>query len=228
LASEAIQSFIEEFGVLLPKQRYNSKSVTLTCPGEGWRGLHPPAEAARLHAKARKRLLDWLRKHYDLEEYFWVQEERDGFPHTHLLILGTGIAGKGIMKAINDKWECLGMGRSEVRLVKSLRGFCFYMSKYMSKAESKVAHDGAHLWGMSKKLRSRVHEQKKISSLEFEVVRVFRRNSEGTRGRVIWEQGETRSIAECLVDANLEALCDFFQDRQNGKGEQLLLWDDSF
>lgn len=228
LAAEAIQSFIDENGISLPKQRYNAKSGTLTCPGDEWRALHSPAEARALHALARKRLLEWLRKQYDLEEYFWVQEEKNGYPHTHLLMLGTGISGKGIMRAINDKWECLGMGRSEVRLVKSLRGFCFYMAKYMSKAESKVASDGAHLWGMSKKLRSRVKHEKKVASLQFQVVRAFRRNSDGTRGKVIWEQGETRSISECLVESNLEALCSFFLDRENGKGEQLTFWDDAY
>lgn len=226
LVTEAVGSYIDERRLTGAKLRYTMKSVTLTMLGEGFREICSTVEAAKLIKKALNRLLASLRKHYDLEEYFWVVEYTGGFPHIHLLILGTGIEGKGIMRFINEKWLCLGMGRSEVKLVRSLGGITHYFTKYLSKSGTKDSVDGSHTWGMSTKLRGRVLEARQLASVDYQVVKVFRRNLDGSKGSLIWEMGSGISLLDALEAANLKELSDFFTRKANGQGEQSYFWDD--
>lgn len=209
------------------KIRYTLKSVTLTCLGDDFRSTHDGKVTGKLMKKALNRLLAALRYHYGLEEYFWVVEYVDGYPHIHLLLIGSGISGKGVMRFINDKWLCLGMGRSEVKLVRSPGGVCHYFTKYISKSGSKSSVDGAHTWEMSKKLRSRVKETRELSSMQYTVVKVFRRNDDGSVGRLIWEVGGLVTLPAALEAERLEELSAYFQDKIIFKGKQAALWDDS-
>lgn len=227
LLAEVMDSYMAEHRLTGAKMRYTLKSVTLTPPGAFWRSIHGVDDAVKLLKKALKRLLALLKRHWCLEEYFWVMEfGQDGFPHIHLLILGTGISGKGIMRFINDSWECLGMGRSEVKLVKSSGGVCHYFTKYLCKAKQKGSADGSHVWGMSSKLRQRVKERKELASENYEVLRIFRKNEDGSCGSMLWEKGAGVTLLDALEKANLKELSEYFYSKQNQKGEQTYFWND--
>jgi hypothetical protein len=199
--------------------------VTLTVPGAEYRDTHTVEEAATDIKKALKALLEFLRREAGLEEYFWVCEEQSGgWPHIHLVVIGRGIAGKWIMRLINDKWACLGMGRSEVKLVKSVGGLTNYLAKYLSKPESKGGLKSQRVWSMSKRLRSRVKEKRKIASERYQVVGVYRRNEDGTRGELLWEIGSGVDLIEAIGKKNLQDCLDFFEGKKNKKGEQVYFY----
>jgi hypothetical protein len=227
LLGEVLESYLDEHRPSGRKYRYTLKMATLTVPGEEWRASHAPYEAQKLIRKALNGLLRKLRFHYGLEEYSWVVETKDGWPHIHLLLLGTQISSMGVMRFVNDAWFCLGMGRSEVKMVKSPRGVSGYLTKYITKNESKETACGFHVWGMSKKLRSRVVEARKLSAINYQVVKVFRMNGDGSCGKLLWEVGAVLSLKQSLENENLQELLDFFDEKITPKGEQLYFWDDS-
>lgn len=224
--STALESYLEEGKLTKAKMRYTVKTVTLTCPGESFRDENMPAEAGRLIKKALKSLLKSLKDHYGMVEYFWVCEyQHDLYPHIHLLVLGQGIAGKGVMRFINDRWSCLGMGRSGVEVVRSVRGTSCYMTKYLSKSGQKDSVAGAHTWAMSRALQSRVVASRKLSAIDYQVVKIFRRNDDGSTGGLIWEVASGESFVDAMERQALHELLDFFDTKINAKGEQILLWE---
>lgn len=227
LLGEVLESYLEEHRPTGRKYRYTLKLATLTVPGADWRSSHSPAEAQKLIRKALNGLLKKLRFHYGLEEYAWFIETKDGWPHIHFLLLGTQISSMGIMRFVNDAWECLGMGRSEVRMVKSPNGVSRYLTKYITKSETKQSSLGSHVWGMSKKLRSRVVESQKLSSIDYLVLKVFRKNDDGSCGKLLWERGSECSLKQSLEVEHLDELLDFFDSKISPKGEQLYFWSES-
>lgn len=227
LLAEVLESYLEEHRPLGRKYRYTLKLATLTPLGDEWRASHSPAEAQKLIRKALNVLLKKLRFHYGLEEYAWFVETKNGWPHVHLLLLGTQISSMGIMRFVNDAWLCLGMGRSEVKMVKSPGGVAGYLTKYITKSESKESASGSHLWGMSKKLRSRVVESRRLSSINFLVLKVFRKNDDGSMGGLLWERGSEFSLKQSLESEHLGELLDFFDSKISPKGEQLYFWNDT-
>lgn len=226
LLGAVLASYISENSAIGRAFRYTLKIVTLTVPGDDWRLSHTPEQAQELIREALKALLRKLRLHYDLEEYFQVIETKQGWPHVHLLLLGTGIAPPGIMRFINDAWSCLGMGRSEVKMVRSHKGISSYLTKYITKYESKESCHGMHVWSMSRKLRARVVEARKIASINYQVIRVFRKNSDGSCGRMLWEIGSPLNLHQSLESENLGELLDFFDSKKN-EGEQLYYWEEA-
>lgn len=228
LIGESLMAYIEERRQKNMAHKYELKLVTLTVPGEKWREENTRDEAARKIKKALKSLLEWLRREADLEEYVWVcEDQQDGWPHIHLVILGRGIAGKWIMRAINDRWCELGMGRSEVALVRKPIGVNVYLAKYLGKGEQKEDTKGMRAWSMSKKLRKRVKEKRELASERYTVVRIYARNSDGSRGKLIWEKGSGISLESALAAANLDECLDYFERKKNGGGqEQITFLDD--
>jgi hypothetical protein len=227
LLGEVLESYLDEHRPSGRKFRYTLKLASLTVPGEDFRQSHTPFEAQKLIRKALNLLLKKLRFNYGLEEYAWFIETKNGWPHVHLLLLGTQIVSLGIMRFINDAWLCLGMGRSEVGMVKFPNRAALYLTKYVSKFESKESASGCHLWGMSKKLRSRVSESRKLASINYTVLKVFRKNEDGTCGKLLWEIGSEVSLKRSLEDEHLEELLDFFDSKINKKGVQAYFWEDS-
>lgn len=226
LLHEAMDDYLSEYRENPGRMRYTCKLVTLTVPGGDYRSCHSLDDAAKGIKKALKALIEFLRREVGLEEYFWVCEEQSGgWPHIHLVVIGRGISGKWIMRMINDKWACLGMGRSEVKLVRSVGGLTNYLAKYLSKPDGKGFIRSQRVFSMSKKFRSRVKEKKNLASGRYQVVGVYRRNDDGSRGELLWEIGSNIGLLEALAEKNLKECCDFFEGKRNKKGEQLFFYD---
>ena len=231
LAVEVLGMWFKERRINGAAVLYRMKLVTLTCPGSGWRSMYSVGDALRLGTKAFRKLLGILRRRYGDLEYWWVLESQEsGYPHWHLLILGDGIAGKEVMRFINDKWDELGMGRSEVRQVKKMDGCCFYLSKYLSKGgpvlDSVYAH--YHRWGMSQRLRRRVKEERELASVRYTVIRVFHRNPDGTNGKKIYDATEGQEFNDLengLLQKGLAECLEFFGKKADGVRDQVFLWD---
>lgn len=212
LLKEVLSSYLSDRKLTEVKMRYTVKLVTLTVPGREFREAHSAEDAEILVKNALRRLLDLLKTHYGLTEYFWVREfQADGMAHIHLLILGSGISGRGVMRFINDSWECLGMGRAETALVRSVGGTVHYLCKYLGKSsQMTVDVKGSRAFGISKSLRDRVREFGKIGSEDFNVVKIYRVNGDGSLGEVIWEVGEYVDFKRFSEDAALKELMEYF------------------
>lgn len=228
LLGSALDGYLEDHGLTSSKVRYTAKLVTLTCPGREWRGSRTLQEAYSDFSKALTSLLEYLRRHWSLEEYFKVIEfQDDGMPHAHVLILGTCISSKGIMRAINDAWECRGMGRAETKLVRSIKGASHYLTKYLSKSSQKnFFKKGARCWSMSARLRSRVKEQKEIYSINYTVVAVYKKNSDGSKGSLLWDITSVVGLDPALRIANEEKMIPHFKGKIIPKGVQAYIWTD--
>lgn len=223
---EALDDYMRENDLSTAVARYTVKLVTLTCPGESWREARTPVQRRSEFDKALTSFLEYLRRHWDVEEYFKVIESQaDGTPHAHILILGKCIASKGIMRAINDAWECRGMGRAETRLVRSLKGACYYLVKYLTKPFQKSdGMKGKRCWSMSHKLRSRVQEKRSVSSIEFNVIAVYKLCSDGSCGAKIWEISDHFPFTTAMRATGHENEIDLFKLREGKRGKQLPLW----
>jgi hypothetical protein len=226
LLSEAMDDYLSEYRENPGKMRYSCKMITLTVPGSEYRSSRSVETASEEIKIALKKLLEFLRREAGLEEYFWVCESQSGgWPHIHLVVIGRGIAGKWLMRLVNDRWSCLGMGRSEVRVVKSVGGLTNYLAKYLSKPESKSGAKSKRVWSMSKKLRSRVKEKRQMGSERYQVVGIYRRNEDGSRGALLWEAGSSDGLFEALARNNLQECLDFFEEKKNKRGEQTYFYD---
>lgn len=228
LLSEVVDAYLQANDVTGPQGRYSVKMVTLTCPGGAWRESRTPEQRRNEFDKALTSFLEYLRRHWDVEEYFRVIEDQsDGTPHAHLLILGKCISSKGIMRAINDAWECRGMGRAETKLVRSLKGACYYLVKYLTKPSQKTGGlKGKRCWSMSHKLRDRVKEKKDIYAIEFTVVAVYKLNGDGSCGRMIWEKGGISTLPTALRANGFEEHISLFEGREVKPGVQVYIWSD--
>lgn len=119
------------------RSKYGHKLLTLTVPGKAYRAVNTPETAlADLNEKWAK-LVKVLRKHRGQFDYLKVVElQRDGFPHLHVLLRGTTIADKSILKDIRYYWEELyGMGNVDITYLKSQppQRMILYILKYLTK-----------------------------------------------------------------------------------------------
>lgn len=227
LLGEAMTAYMAENDLTDPKLRYGAKLVTLTCPGDEWRDSRTVQERWDEFRKALTSELEYLRRHWGVKEYFKVVEtQKDGTPHAHLIILGNSIASKGFMRAINDSWECRGMGRAETRLIRSLRGACHYVVKYLTKPTSKSGPKGKRCWSMSHELRRRVKENKEITSQEFTVIAVYKALSDGSRGSLVWSINSYCDLNAALRVYGEERSIPLFKGREIRPGVQVYIWSD--
>jgi hypothetical protein len=81
------------------------------------------------------------------------------------------------------------------------------------------------VWSMSKKLRERVKEKKQMASERYQVVGVYRRNDDGSRGELFWEVDSLISLSEALAKKDLQECLDFFESKKNKKGDQTYFYD---
>lgn len=208
LIHAAFGSWIDESRLNNAQLKYRMKMISLTVPGSVWRSVNGIDAALEQGTKSLKALLRGLRKDFKVEEYVWVLEEQSsGYPHWHLIVLGDGVVTKELMGYVNRFWdERFGEpARSSVELVRSAKGSCFYLTKYLSKGSQKtrLEYEGYHRYGMSRALRSRVKEQKELGSERYEVIKVFRRNEDGSNGSLIWEKGCGYDLGDAFESAGL-------------------------
>lgn len=224
--AEALASYLSERRLSEPKMRYTVKLVTLTVPGREFRALHTVQEAELMVKSALKGLLESLRRHYDLSEYFWVREyQQGGWAHIHLLILGAGISGKGVMRFINDFWECRGLGRAETALVRKINGVSRYLCKYLSKPSSKQCDiKGLRAFGISKKLSERVKASGRVSDSDYTVVAIYR-NEGGVPGEKLWAIGDASDWRKVFEESVLHALSQWFYEVSGLGGHKQLKFD---
>lgn len=226
LVGEAVQAYMDQIPVNSAKRRYLVKLVTLTVPGSEYRNRVGAADAHSYLKKSLDVLLKAIRRSAGAVEYLWVCEEQaDGYPHIHLLLMGPGIAGKWIMRFINDVWTCLGMGRSSVEMVRDVGGVGRYLAKYLSKEKSKADQKGKRVWSISRRLRAMVKEKRELSSERYQVVAVYARNADGSRGSCLWRVGDAMTIMEVLEASHLKQCLEFFSQCRIDRHQQILLFD---
>lgn len=219
----AIDGYLREADKTSAKFPYSAKFFSLTVPGADYRAVTPIEEAERQSKAALNKTIKMLRKHYHVKDYLWVMEQqRDGYPHYHLLLLGPEIADKSILPFMVGLWtEKYGMGNADVEVVRNPKSMGWYISKYVSKGKSSAYGKNGHVFAFSKGLQKHFKEAKRGG--EWTLVKLGFLNPDGSAGRVFWEVGSECSAAEALRKANLQECLDFFDSC--GKSDQLKIWE---
>ena len=124
--------------------RYQTKFLTLTCPGQVFRSQNSVRMATKLMSRSFHKLMKALAKSSGDFHYLRVVEaQRDGYPHYHVLLVGAGIANKNILSKIRNLWVSkYGMGNIDLKPVTSLEHAVRYITKYMLKSEGVFMKNG--------------------------------------------------------------------------------------
>lgn len=136
------------------RSRYDCKLLTLTCPGADYRqktdnphtvnytGGNEPDIAYRKMLKDFNKLMTAVRKSRkgDLHYIRVVERHRDGYPHLHVVLVGSAVRPKDILAQIQNLWMGYGQGRvwlTASKRLQSVRHAIFYALKYLSKGVGK-------------------------------------------------------------------------------------------
>jgi len=119
------------------RPKYSHKLLTLTCPGKEYRACKSIEDAIDDMAYCFNKLTRALQKKFGKFIYLRViEDQRDGFPHYHVILRGGVIAPKAILAEIRHLWTDLyGMGNVDIQTMKSnsVREMILYALKYVSK-----------------------------------------------------------------------------------------------
>jgi hypothetical protein len=128
------------------QEKHNHKLLTLTCPGQEWRNHHSPDEAYHEVSDNWDKLRRELKKRFGKSHFLRVVEaQRDGYPHLHVLMVGPGIASKGVLKVIRKLWSYKYFGafaNVDIREVKNYKHAVRYLTKYLLKSEAVYGQKG--------------------------------------------------------------------------------------
>ncbi|MFZ2447461.1 MAG: hypothetical protein WAW37_13985 [Syntrophobacteraceae bacterium] len=117
------------------RERYNFKTLTLTCPGAEFRMRYTREEAAVQMRDAFRKLILFLRKQLGYFSYIRVTEDqKDGYPHYHVTLCGPNIAPKWVLRMIEDAWRGeYGMGFVKLHKIYEVEKAIKYVLKYLFK-----------------------------------------------------------------------------------------------
>lgn len=119
------------------RPEYTHKLLTLTCPGEAYRAVNSPETALEDMNYKWNKLVRALQKRLGKFKYLKVvEEQRDGYPHFHIILCGGVIAPKDILGNIRHLWtELYGMGNVDIQKKKSSspKDMVKYALKYIAK-----------------------------------------------------------------------------------------------
>lgn len=218
LIQKALKGYMETQGQAEAKLRYHIKLVTLTMPGKEYRSASSLEEREKLIKKNLDKLLKALRKKRGVNQWIWVKEaQRDGTPHIHLILIGAGIADKGLLKDVVKLWsDKYGMGNADVEVVMNAGGAAAYVAKYLTKGKG-AGMKNHKVYGMSQELRKLVAGEKRKRQ-GWTIYQIGRINPDGSIGPVIWEKGEgIDKLKEKLEARELQNLLDFFEEKKFAK-----------
>lgn len=208
------------------KMLFHAKFLTLTLPGDEWRSNYTPAQAEVILKKNYRKLRDRMKKEFSGFEFLSVDElQPSGYPHIHVLILGPGIASKGVLEWVRGVW-CgkYGMGNIDIQVVKQVEGVAHYMAKYLSKQKEGVLKKGNRVYMMSRGLNDIWNSYKKERSSHITVLAIGRIDSMGNLKEPFWKKGEEVDSPTQRLLNNFQELMTFFEDKANGVCEQSKLW----
>jgi hypothetical protein len=171
------------------RPRYNIKLLTLTFPGRAWRSVMEREEAYEIMAECFNKLIRAMKKKLGEFSYLRVlEDQQDGYPHFHVLLVGPAIAPKWVLRYIHTLWcDTYHMGFVKLnasRSSQSVQGAIGYILKYLKKNpayyEHKPVYTASHQMLQKRPEKGRVWLQYKIER------GVFQEEQEE------WEYGELR------------------------------------
>lgn len=114
---------------------FNHKLLTLTCPGREFRDRYTPHQAAKMMRDALAKMLMSLRKTCGKFHYLRVTEnQKDGYPHYHIVLCGAAIAPKWVLTEIQRLWSCVNeMGFVRLNWIENPVKAIKYVLKYLFK-----------------------------------------------------------------------------------------------
>jgi len=131
---------------------YEQKFLTLTAPGREYRNTHSPEEAYKEMQDHFHKLIRALKKYFGDFMYLRVVEpHKDGFPHLHVLLVGSAIVPKEILGKIRKLWvHTYGMGNVDLQVIKKgFRAGVKYITKYITKDIKQICK-GSRIFSSSK------------------------------------------------------------------------------
>jgi len=247
-ALKGVSGYIDQISAHANGRRlkYCAKMLTLTWPGrdrrspvgatadgvtvskETYSGTETPQEAERLMKKAWNKCRTRLVKAYpDLKFFLVVEPQSDGYPHYHVLVVGSSVIPMSILESVRNIWTYdYGLGNVDIRVPKyGIKGAIRYVMKYMSDPS---------------KLRMELQMKCKRYTSSRGLLLTIRKKNEGRYTfyemgfldtdldgnivgyREIWVSHDERDFKQVNDERVLKELCDWFDAR--GHHEQLPLF----
>jgi len=132
------------------REQYNFKTLALTYGGREMRERYTREEAAIQMRDAFRKLILFLRKHLGWFDYIRVTEDqKDGYPHYHVILAGPNIAPKWVLQMIEDAWRGeYGMGFVKLHKIYTVEKAIKYVLKYLFKEPA--IYEGLRIFSSSK------------------------------------------------------------------------------
>lgn len=209
--------------------RYWLKHVTLTLPGKAFREIYSQEQMEMIIKYRLNRLLAALRHRFGKFEYVWSDEQqRDGTPHIHLVVVGENIGDRKFLPVIERLWkERYGMGYVQVEALRA-DGEPIAVARYLAKYAGKgmaVHGKNMRVWGMSKDLRKAIT----VKPVMFTLTGLWELQYDEVYREVLIEvpffdtnKIEVRDGPDYFDNRVFEDLCSFFEEM--GRSTQLELF----
>jgi len=149
---------------------YSTKLLTLTWPGKerrcskysrlirpdycGNEETDSPLQAQKEMWVNWNKLNTYLNKYYGSHAFIGVMEQQeDGYPHLHVLLMGGGIGNRKILSDVRKLWVYkYGMGNVDLEVIrKGYRAGVNYIIKYLTKAPA-LSSGGVRVYSYSRNL----------------------------------------------------------------------------
>lgn len=206
---------------------FQAKFLTLTLPGGEYRDHVSPAQAEKDIKKAWNKLRNYLTRRFPDTQYIWVDElQPSGYAHLHVILLGSGIAGREILDIIRAFW-CgkLHMGNIDLTVVQNLNHAAHYVTKYISKGKTGVKATGFRVYSLSAELRGYITADRKERRFAITPIMLRKLNSDGTLGKIIWEHPSHVDIVEVLAPPLRQTFLHHVSKESTPQGTQRYFWE---
>jgi hypothetical protein len=193
-----------------------SNGVTIS--KDAYSGSESPADAQALMKKVWNKMRTRLLKEFsDLKFLLVVEPQTDGYPHFHVLVVGSCVIPKGILETVRSMWTYqYGLGNVDIRIPRwGHKGAVRYVMKYLTDVKKRSMplplntkrYTSSHnlLITVKKKQQGRFtwYEMGFLESLDGKIVGY----------REIWTTHDERQFYKVNDEKVLRELCDWFDTR---------------
>jgi len=192
----------------------------VTVSKDEYTGSLSPQDAQLLMKRAWNKCRTRLKKEFaDLKFFLVVEPQTDGYPHFHVLVIGSSVIPKNILESVRRIWTYnYGLGNVDIRIPKwGHKGAVRYVMKYLSDPRKRMMalplntkrYTSSHGLLMSVKKK----EDGRFTWYEMGFIEEF--DGKITGYREIWVTADERQFYKVNEEKNLKELCDWF-DTQCG------------
>jgi len=235
-AIRGVGQYLDTLGVNGRRLKYAMKMLTLTWPGrdrrssegavadgvtvssEAYTGTESAHDAQRLMKKAWNVARTRLQKLYPDLKYFLITEpQTDGYPHFHVLILGSSVIPKSILDDVRRMWtNQYRLGNVDIRIPRwGAKGAVRYVLKYMTDPSKRAMNlpMNCKRYTSSRGLLTTVRKKETGRYTWYEMGFIEEVEGRITGYREMWVTSDERVFYQVNSDKVLKELCDWFDSR---------------